>query len=148
MMSLDDERAVSDDGKDRREKKERSDVEDGDVEARPAKKRPTTTAARHEELTIMEDMIRENRTAAYQNTPSASVNFEHLINEFWKKGICECCEGAHASMVACRHRKSDRVHEYCSYLCQECKHFKEEDEPCRRVCPFCFTQNVKGGACL
>lgn len=143
-----------------REKKKRSDMEEDDAEARPAKKSQTATTVRHAELAIMEDMLRENRTAIYKHK-STFASFEHWINTFWKEGICESCEnGLDAALVECEHFECVRVHKYCSFLCRECRDDKtsamtlvragwkhnpnSNPNPYIGRCPHCVTQNVKG----
>ena len=130
------------------ENKEEGDAGDDPLAPPLSKRNRTVTFAGDDtnEKELMESMLLKNQPTAYQCSPAAASNLEDLIENFWKKGLCEMCEDPNGCLVVCQHKKMDRVHVHCSYLCQECKHFKEHDNSFRRACSYCFTQNVKNGA--
>jgi hypothetical protein len=94
---------------------------------------------KEEKKTIIENMKKQNGTARYQE-PGARDNFEYYIQEYWEKDVCENCDNARGTPVACQHSK--KVHKHCSYLCSQCKNEKEMVENRPDWCRFCCTQNL------
>lgn len=93
---------------------------------------------------MVQQMLKNNATARYRNA-CARQNFEGYLDEYWMKGICECCEEPEASNPKprrCEYSDSCRVHDYCSFLCDNCATIKSAEAE-EEKCAYCYIENTR-----